>query len=145
MPICVKCSRDVCNPCVRGSKDEGNLKRILVASDRELRNTHYCHRLAIATANLGLPRREIPNWTADVIFEYEGRILWPNLKPFTITNTAIDDAFNDDGSFRWFSSFIQFKDRFPKMRPQYRILRRLRLIDLAFRIDKPDIARHFGR
>ena len=120
-------------------------RRILVASDQELSNTHYCHRLAIATANLGLSRREIPNWMADVIFGFDGRILWPDLRDFPITDTLIDDAFNDDGSFRWFSDFIQFKDRFPKQRPQHRILHRLRVIDLAFRIDKPDIARHFGR
>ena len=32
-----------------------------------------------------------------------------------------------------------------RMKPQERVLARLRLIDLAFRIARPDIARHFGR
>ena len=118
---------------------------IRVATCEQLLNLHYFARLAIATANLDMPRRKIPDWMATTIYLYDGLIVWPDGLPFLIPDTAIDDAFNDDGSFRWLSDFLKFAVRSPRQKPQRRILPRLRLIDLAFRIDKPDIARHFGR
>ncbi len=48
-----------------------------------------------------ISRRENPNWMADVIFGYRGSILWSHGRPFTVRDSAIDDAFNNDGSFRW--------------------------------------------
>jgi hypothetical protein len=58
---------------------------------------------------------------------------------------AIDRAFNDDDSFRWRSDFLRFAETEPKQPPQARVLNRLRLIDLAFRIAKPEQARVIER
>lgn len=80
----------------------------------------------------------MPNWIADVIFRYEGQITWGNGDRFVIADTAIDHAFNEDGSFRWISDFLNFAETPPRQRPQDRVLARLRLIDLAFRIAYPE-------
>lgn len=149
MPLCAKCNRDVCNPCLRTQPDTGKRRRIVVASDRELRRRSYFRRLAMATkalqAELKLSRREIPDWIADTIYAWRGEIVWPDGRPFDVSDTDIDDAFRNDGSFRWLSGFVRFADTVPRQAPQSRIVDRLRLIDLAFRIARPDVARHFGR
>lgn len=113
-------------------------KSVVVATNRELGRVWYFRRLAIATAALDLSRREIPNWMADVIYGYDGRILCPDGSGFHISDTAIDDAFNDDADFRWLSDFVRFAfTNTPKQRPQSRIYARLRLLDLAFQIADP--------
>lgn len=145
MPLCVKCNRVVCRPCIPGTTGAGDKPKIIVARDLELLRPSYFRRLAVATANLELPRRRIPDWMADVIYGYEGRILWPDGTAVVIPDNLIDDAFNNDGSFRWLSDFIRFAERMPRQAPQQRVVTRLRLLDLAFRIDLPDTARHFGR
>ena len=120
-------------------------KFVFVASDDELRQRSYFQRLAIATAALNLPRREIPNHMADVIFGYRGKILWRAETRFPISPTAIDDVFNGDDSFRWLSDFLRFALQPPAQSPQFRVVPRLRLIDLMHRIEQPNVARHFGR
>lgn len=147
MPLCVKCNREVCNPCVRPPPGRENWRKITVAADHELMNKAYFSRLAMATAalkeELGLSRRSIADWMADVIYGYEGKIVWPGGKLFSVSDTAIDDVFNGDGSFRWLSEFIRYGEVPPRIMPQVRLLDRLRLIDLAFRIARPDVARRF--
>ena len=145
MVICSKCGRAVCRPCEPASGGASGRPFIRLARDRELRAPVYFRRLAMATASIGLSRREIPNWLADTIFGFDGEILDERGVAVTIGDEDIDDAFGDDGSFRWLSDFVRFAERPPRQRPQFRVLARLRLIDLAFRIAKPDVARHFGR
>ncbi len=99
----------------------------------------------MASRALELPRRDIPNWIADHVFGFDGLIVWPTGLPFVLSDAAIDDAFNDDGSFRWLSDFLRFVQSPPRQRPQERILDRLRLLDLAFRIAKPEQAHPIGR
>lgn len=149
MPLCVKCNRDVCSPCIRTNDSLSNQLRVYVATDDELRSKFYFRRLAVATAalkiDLDLSRREFPNYMADVIFGYDGKVLWRGGGTFSISDTAIDDAFNNDGSFRWLTNFVQFVENVPAQRPQWQVLPRLRLIDLVFQIERPDTAQHFGR
>lgn len=149
MPLCVRCNREVCVPCVRAKIGETSRRKIVVATDDELLAKPYFRRMAVASSALSkersLSRREFPNWMADAIYSYEGEIVWPHGGAFTVLDTAIDLAFNDDGSFRWLSAFLTFAEEEPKQSPQYRIVPRLRLIDLAFKIDRPDVARHFAR
>ncbi len=120
-------------------------KKIYVRNSETLLNVHYFRRLAIAIANLDLPRREIPNWIVDTIYNFEGTIHYPEGRLFIISDTDIDDAFNGDGSFRWLSDFIKFATIPPKQNPQSRLLERLRLLDLALQIDKPNIWKHLSR
>lgn len=149
MPLCVKCNRVVCNPCIQAQADTGKWRRITVASDRELRRRSYFRRLAMATralqAELDISRREMPDWIADTIYAHRGEIVSADGKAFIVADTDIDDAFSNDGSFRWLSGFVRFAEKPPRQAPQTRVLDRLRLIDLAFRIARPDVARHFGR
>ena len=144
MPVCLKCDREVCHPCFPDLDGIGD-DFIKVAWDEELLNPVYVRRLAIATANLGISRREIPNWIADVVFNCERAIIWPYVAEFRVTDTMIDDAFGNDGSFRWLSDFVKYQYKPLAQRPQRRVLDRLRLIDLAFKIARPDVARHFSR
>ncbi len=114
---------------------------VTIATDWQLSRISHVQRLALATLNVkqekDLSRREIPNWLAHVIYEYDGRILWPVGRVFEIEDETIDLAFGDDGSFRWLSAFLTFASEPPKQKPQKRVIMRLRLIDVAFRIAYP--------
>jgi len=145
MPYCIACRQTVCQPCRSLQAVPIKDRRVVVASYAQLGRKSHVQRLAMATRALELPRRAIPDWIADQVYGFEGEILWPDGAPFVVTDTAIDEAFNDDGSFRWLSDFLRFADTEPRQRPQARVLDRLRLIDLAFRIAKPDQARLIGR
>ncbi|MGH1351637.1 MAG: hypothetical protein ACRBBN_12655 [Methyloligellaceae bacterium] len=137
MTKCPYCNQSNCSTNCKSRKR----KRIVtVASDQELSRKSHMRRLAIATKALGIPRREIPNWMADVIFNFSGDILWPSGEKFIVGDEDIDLSFNDEGSFRWFSDFMRFADVEPKQKPQERIIARLRLIDLSFRIAHPERA-----
>jgi hypothetical protein len=138
-PICNLCGHDVCKPCAFKPANE-NSRTIIVASEAELCRRSHFQRLSMATRALGISRREIPNWMADVIFGFRGRIMWPDGKVFEVGDEDIDAAFNDDGSFRWLSDFLHFASVNPKQKPQERVIVRLRLIDLAFRIAYPERA-----
>ena len=136
MTTCQRCGRDVCQPCTFKPVND-NKRVVVVASDEELSRRSHFQRLATATRALGISRREIPNWIADTIYGFRGKITWANGKPFEIDDEDIDAAFNDDGSFRWLSAFMYFAEFDPRQAPQRRIIARLRLIDLAFRISNP--------
>lgn len=143
-PICSTCGRDVCNPCTfRPAND--NKRVVTVARDDELLRRSHFQRLGTATRALNLSRREIPNWMADVIFGFKGKIVWPGGMEFRVHDEAIDQAFGDDGSFRWLSAFMLFGERELRQSPQFRTLHRLRLIDLAFRIAYPERAAFIAR
>lgn len=106
----------------------------------------YVRRLAIATADLGLSRREIPNWLASVIYGYEGVILSAETnQPISVNDLCVDDVFGDDLSFRWLGDLMAFAERDPVQDAQRRVAPRLQMMALAFHIAKPDVARHFRR
>lgn len=143
MSNCTLCGRRL-GPCCT-PKENRPAKVVIVASDDELSRVSHFQRLAIATRALGLSRREIPNWMADAIYDYRGLITWPGGKAFVVGDDDIDAVFNDDGSFRWLSDFINFAEREPGQKPQQRVIERLRLIDLAFRISDPRRAELIAR
>ena len=72
-------------------------------------------------------------------------VMWPCGKPFILGDNAIDESFGEEDSCWWFGAFRRFADRSMKQRPQARIVPRLRLLDAAFWIAYPDIARNFAR
>lgn len=114
-------------------------RTVVVASDTALRSLSHFQRLSIATAALEVSRRELPNLIADTIYNFEGKIVWPNGTTYDLPD--VDDAFGGEGSFRWVSDFIRFAEVPPRQHPQRRVIERLRLIDLYFRIAYPERAR----
>ena len=116
-----------------------------VAPECVLSHLVYFSRLSIATANLGMSRRKFADDIATTLFFFEGDMLWPDGTPLYLSDTCLDDAFGDDGSFRWLSEFIKRAHQPIQRRPQNRVIERLRLIDLYFKIKHPVLARHFCR
>jgi hypothetical protein len=112
---------------------------VTVASLPELMRSSHYQRLAIATAALEFSRRKLIDEISEVLYGFEGKIVWADGRPFELPD--IDDAFGGDGSFRWLSDFIRFAEDPPHQLPQRRIIARLRLIDLYFRIKHPERAR----
>lgn len=119
---------------------EPNKRSIVMAGDFQLGRKSHMQRLAIAAKAEDLPRREWPNAIADAIYGFEGSIYYADGRNFEPTDTEIDDTFADP-DFRWISDFLSFADAEPRQRPQRRVIARLRLIDLYFRIKHPERAR----
>ncbi len=76
----------------------------------------YMRRLATALANVSLPRRRVPDWMATVIYDFKGAIICGETLQVAHVDFEIDidDAFNDEGSFRWLSDFMKFESQEPR-------------------------------
>ncbi|MCB1935507.1 MAG: hypothetical protein KDF59_06160 [Nitrosomonas sp.] len=111
---------------------------IKVASDAQLLNPHYRRRLWIALRNEGISRRTWPDVLAATIYDFDGEILNPNGTPWDVP--YIDDVMGDP---RWISALLEECNGEPCR--DTRMIERLRLLDLYFRIKRPHIQRHFGR
>ncbi len=114
---------------------------VIVASNQELTSLAYRRRLWIATRNLPVSRRALINLIAAVLYDYKGKVIWPNGWVWPIPD--IDELFDIDG--RWLSLWLEDCDGEPKRQPRSTSIEKLRVIDLYFRIKYPDIARHFGK
>ncbi len=119
---------------------EPSKRSVVMASDFQHGRKSHMQRLAIAAKAEDLPRREWPNAIADAIYGFEGTIYFADGRKFEPSDTEIDDTFSDP-DFRWISDFLSFADTEPRQRPQRRVIARLRLIDLYFRIKHPQRAR----
>lgn len=120
-----------------------NSERIItVASNFELSRPSHVQRLAIATVEKGIPRRKLPDWIAETIARFDGRIVWATGIEFTFSELEIYDVFGvkKDPSQRWSGDFYKFSVTPPKQIAQTRVIERLRFIDLAFRIAHPERA-----
>ncbi|MEM9388083.1 MAG: hypothetical protein AAGA68_23710 [Pseudomonadota bacterium] len=113
-------------------------RTIFATSKEELIDKPCSRRRWIAARNLKVPRRQWPDLLATSIYEFEGTILCPNRLLWPIPD--IDKILGEDP--RWFSHYLEAVDGEPRRTP--RLLERVRLIDLFFRIEKPAIARHFA-
>ena len=111
---------------------------VVVASKAELTNPHYNKRLWLAARNMLISRRNWPDVIADALYHFNGEIMIGNGMRWPIPD--VDDVLGDP---RWFSYYFEDVDGEP--RRKIRLIERLRLIDLYFRIKHPHIARHFGR
>lgn len=122
------------------SASEPNTRSVVMATDFQLGCIPHVSRLAIAAVAEGFSRREWPNAIADAVYSFEGTIYFADGRKFEPSDTEIDDTFADP-EFRWISDFLSFADIPPRQRPQRRVIARLRLIDLYFRIKHPERAR----
>lgn len=133
MPICEKC----------GAHISPSLPTVRAASDAELRSPHYLKDLKAAVAAEALPRRVWRNAIADAVRDFAGEIVKADRSPWAIPE--IDDHFPEDGDQRWMSGFARPQVAGAAVRLQGRVLERVRLIDLYFRIRRPALAATFGR
>lgn len=146
MVICPKCRCRVYVPCTpandnappAANDNEPDPKPVIVAADCKLRCIDHFRALAIRTRYLNRSRYKIANWLAEAIYWHEGPILWPGGAWFPVPDNLIETVFNGDLSFRWLTDFVRFAVIPPKQRPQWPIVPRLRVIDLAFRISDQD-------
>jgi len=102
-------------------------------------SSSYKKRLWLAARNMKISRREWPNVIADAIYNFDGYILLDNGMLWPIPD--IDNVMGDP---RWFSYYFEADDGGDPLR-DVRLIERLRLIDLFFKIKYPLIARHFDK
>ena len=108
---------------------------VIVAKDEDLRRRSYFLRLQLAVRNAGISDREWPTVIQDMflradmrgtVFQYESK------EPFPIP--LVDDVWRNERYVREFLASGECE--YPQ---------KDRLIDLYFRVEMPNIARHFGR
>ena len=119
---------------------ESSTVTVVMASDYQLQRKSHFQRLAIAAAAKGISRRVWADAIVDAIYGFEGTIYYADGRKFEPTDTEVDDTFFD-ADFRWISDFLSFATIEVKQRPQRRVIARLRLIDLYFRIKHPERAK----
>lgn len=108
---------------------------ILLHENLDLGSVDRILDLSADMQRLDLSRRQVADWMADRIFAFEGNILNEDGSPFEVGDEAIDEAFNNDGSFRWLSDFLRATKERPRQRAQRRIHQRLKLIYIALCIE----------
>jgi len=118
---------------------------IRLRNDFDLLNPAYVQAAAHDLRLLRKSRREVPDWIADRLYEFNGDILTSDYKPLRLRDGTIDAAFGyvDDGGdsmnwgadFRWVSDFLKFAGRPPRQRAHERLKKRLTLIHLALAIE----------
>ena len=112
--------------------------KIETASNVELNDKYYLFRLWLAARNMPYSRREWPNIICKAIYEFDGEIVFSDGWRWPIPD--IDEVLGDP---RWFSYYFEECNGKPKR--TVRLLERLRILDLWFRIAKPDIQAHFSK
>lgn len=113
------------------------------ATNEQLLKQSYYFRLWMSARNISIPRRTWLDEIANTLRDYKGVICHYNGDIYDVP--CVDTVFGDDPDMRWLGYFMQsdFSGQHPKMKS--RKIERLRLIDLYFKIQHPDIARHFAR
>lgn len=110
---------------------------VRVPTDDMLGHSEFLQRLAGALASRKIPRRRVPDWMAERLYQFKGRVLRDNGDVFDHWELdLIDSAFGDDGSFRWVTNFLKITQTPWKQQPQKRILDRLRLIAIVVGIEE---------
>ena len=108
---------------------------VTVATDEELRQPSYRNRLKLAVRNTGIGQRDWPTAIQDAFLRADMRgvrFQYASGEYFPIP--LIDDVWLNERYVREF--LASRKCAFPD---------KDRLIDLYFRVEMPNIARHFGR
>lgn len=115
-----------------------NKPKMHVASKMELTHPVYSQRLWLTARNMEISSRIWPEFICDAVYHFDGVFIMPDGRIWPVPD--VDSVMGDP---RWIRSWFEEQDGKP--RRQTYMLERLRLIDLYFRIQHPDIARHFGR
>lgn len=115
---------------------------VSTATNAELLSEPYYSRLWISVKNVQISRR---NWLvalADLFRDTDVTVIYPSGRHYDIPD--VDDIF-DDSDMRWFSYYLKDDGSGRKPKSRSRNIERLRLLDLYFRINHPNIAEHFGK
>lgn len=104
---------------------------IVIPPDHVLLSASFLSRIASLLASLDIPRRSIPDWIADTLYEFGGKVSHASGDRFDVRSVDVDEAFGNEGSFRWVSDFLKLRDGSWKQSPQKRVLARIRLIVLC--------------
>ena len=117
-------------------------KRVVITATREeLTRESYLYRLWTATKSMGFSRRQWLNDLAAGIYDFDGKIVMADGRVWPVPD--IDAVMGNDADFRWLSYYLEEHYGMPKRK--IKTLERLRVLDLYFRISRPNIARHFGK
>lgn len=97
-------------------------------------------RLANVLVGLRLARRALPDWIADQVYFFEGKLRCPETGRYLISEDFdVEQALSGDESHRWFSDFLKFAQTPPSQRAQARVVERLKLIHIAVSIHQEDM------
>jgi len=113
-------------------------KIIQVEARERLLSVDYIEALALALLILGLSRRKVLDWLAELIFGWleQGNIVVDEFgNELIFTDETIDDVHGKDASVRVISSIIDYGRGKPrKRRPRFTMIALLRVYDSAFKI-----------
>lgn len=114
---------------------------VFVATAEQLSTPSYYRRLWLSVRNLNICRLHWMDVIADTLRDYDGVICYPNGAPYEIPD--IDEVFGNDPNMRWFGYYVEsdVTGRLPATKA--RKVDRLRLLDLYFKIQFPELARKF--
>jgi hypothetical protein len=112
-------------------KPRHSSRSIVIPPDDVLLDRKFQRRVAVLLASLNIPRRRIADWIADTIYGFGGKIEDSDGDRFGLYPDDVDEAFDNEGSFRWISDFVKLADRPSRQSPQRRVLARIRLIVLC--------------
>lgn len=114
-------------------------RTVFVTEAEKFKNPRYTTRLWMASRNMKISRRTWPDEIADALYNFDGDIMVGNGMRWPIPD--VDKVLGDT---RWFSYYFE-EDDDGEPRREVRLIERLRLIDLYFKIKYPLIARHFDK
>ncbi|OYU75726.1 MAG: hypothetical protein CFE32_13170 [Alphaproteobacteria bacterium PA3] len=86
-------------------------------------------------SSYSLSRRELSSWLVEKLYFFDGEALNADGTPYCICKIDLDEMLKDDSSYRWYGDFIKMATTKPKQPIQDRIIPRLRVIELALKID----------
>lgn len=114
-------------------------RTVFLTEAEKFNNPHLRKRMWLATRNMKISRRSWPDEIADAIYNFNGNIMVSNGMRWPIPD--VDKVLGDP---RWFSYYFE-EGEDGEPRREVRLIERLRLIDLYFKIKHPLIARHFDK
>ena len=100
----------------------------------QLRSIAYRVDLAKNVYLLGISRRELPNWQAETLYRFNGLVFRTDGTILKFSDTLIDDVYGDDGSFRWTSTLLRYREIPPKRSANKSLLPRLEVWDACFKV-----------
>lgn len=69
---------------------------IVIPPDHILLSASFLRRIASLLASLDIPRRSIPDWIADTLYEYRGKVTHSSGDRFDIRSVDVDEAFGNE-------------------------------------------------